>query len=194
MVQTLEYLALRGSFDWETARNLEMSSRAERIRSTRYARQVQVAVGDAGPHLRREMGLGWPEPGYTSTTISVPEARDIPGMSQLLKRTTLAGKVSNMKPLSLGEAATRCGINDFPIIFRDRIADMWGTQMAERILGPSETYAKNVFIEVYNSVANFYQPFHRPLQVEKRLMRCVRSEDGKRTQVYHTICERVNAD
>jgi hypothetical protein len=38
MVQTLEYLALRGSFDWETARTLKMSSRAERIRSTRYAR------------------------------------------------------------------------------------------------------------------------------------------------------------
>jgi len=194
MVQTLEYLALRGSFDWETARTLKMSSRAERIRSTRYARQVQVAVGDAGPHLRREMGLGWPEPGYTSTPISVPEARDKPGMSQLLKRTTLAGKVSNMKPLSLGEAATRFGINDLPIIFRHRIADMWGAHLAERILGPAETYADNILIEVYNSVANFYQPFQRPLQVEKRLMRCVRTGDGKRTPVSHTIWVRVNAD
>src|SRR6266852_4674789 len=91
--------------------------------------------------------------------ISVPEARDKPGMSQLLKWMTLAGKVSNMKPLSLGEAATRFGINDLPIIFRHRIADMWGAHLAERILGPVETYADNVLIEVYNSVANFYQPF-----------------------------------
>src|SRR3978361_895508 len=134
MVQTLEYLALRGSFDWETARTLKMSSRAQRIRSTQYARQVQVAVGDAGPHLRREMGLGWPEPVYTSTPISVPEARDKPGMSQLLKRTTLAGKVSNMKSLSLGEAATRFGINDLPIIFHDWIAHMWCTKFEERIV------------------------------------------------------------
>src|ERR1700710_1420583 len=110
MVQTLEYLALRGSFDWETSRTLKMRSSVERIRSTRYARQVQVAIGDTGPHLRGEMGLAWSEPGYsTSMPISVPEARDKPGMpvSQLLKRTTLAGKVSNRKSLSLGEAATR---------------------------------------------------------------------------------------
>src|SRR3978361_2212978 len=57
MVQTLEYLPLRGSFDWETARTLKMRSSVERLRSTRYARQVQVAIGDAGSHLREEMGL-----------------------------------------------------------------------------------------------------------------------------------------
>jgi hypothetical protein len=38
MVQTLEYLTLYGSFDWETARTLKMSSRVGRVRSTRYAR------------------------------------------------------------------------------------------------------------------------------------------------------------
>jgi hypothetical protein len=121
---------------------------------------MQVAIDDAGPHLRREMGLGWPEPGYsTSMLISVPEVREKPGMSQLLKRTTLAGKVSNMKSLSLGEAAPKFGINDLPIIFRGSIADMWGTNLVERILGPAETYAENIFIEIYNSVANLYQPF-----------------------------------
>jgi hypothetical protein len=91
--------------------------------------------------------------------ISLLEARDKPGMSQLLKRTTLGGKVSNMKPLSLGEAATRFGINDLPIIFRHRIANMWGAHLVERIPGPANTYADNVLIEVYNSMANFYQPF-----------------------------------
>jgi hypothetical protein len=156
---------------------------------------MQVAISDAGLHLRREMGLAWLEPGYsTSMPISVPEARDKPGMSQLPKQTTLARKVSNMKSLLLGEAAMRFGINDLPIIFRHRIADMWGTNLAERILGPAETYAENVFIEVYNNVANFYQPFQRPLQVEKRLMHCVWTGDGKRNLVSHKIWVRVNAD
>jgi hypothetical protein len=71
---------------------------------------------------------------------------------------------------------------------------MWGTHLAEMILGPAETYAENVFIEVYNIVTNFYQPFQRPLQVEKRLMHCVRIGDGKRTPVTHTIWVHVNAD
>jgi hypothetical protein len=168
MVQTLEYLTLHGGFNWEAAQTVKMSSRAERIRSTRYASQVQVAVSDPGSHLRTGMGLGWSEPGYcTSRPIFIPEARDKPGMSQLLKRTTLARKASNMKPLSLGEAAMRFGINDLPIILRDRIVDMWGTYLVEKILGPAETYAENVFIEVYNSLANLQQPYQRPLQVEK---------------------------
>ena len=196
MVQTLEYLALRGSFDWETARTLKMSSGAERIKSTRYARQAQAcaSAGNAGSHLSQEVGLVRSGPGYTSTHISVPEASDQPGMNRLLQRTTLAGKAPNMHPLSLREAATRFGINDLATIFRHRIVDMWGPYLAERILGHAETYADNVFIEVYNSVANFYQPFQRPLQVEKRLMRCVRTGNGKRTPITHTIWVRISAD
>jgi len=48
----------------------------------------------------------------------------------------------------LGEAAMRFGINDLPIIFRHRIADMWGAHLVERILGRAETYAENVLLEV----------------------------------------------
>jgi hypothetical protein len=66
--------------------------------------------------------------------------------------------------------------------------------MAERILGNAETFAHNVFIEDYNSMANFYQPFQRPLQVEKRLMRCVWTGNGKRTPITHTIWVRISAD
>jgi hypothetical protein len=91
--------------------------------------------------------------------ISLLEDGDKRGMTQLLKRMTLAKKVSNMKPLLLGEAAMRFGINDIPIIFGHKITDMWGIYLAEKILGPAETYADNVLIEVYNSVANLYQPF-----------------------------------
>src|SRR6266852_2232498 len=126
--------------------------------------------------------------------ISVPEASDQPGMNRLLQQTTLAGKAPNMHPLSLREAATRFRINDLATIFRHRIVNMWGPYLAERILGHAETYADNVFIEVYNSVANFYQPFQRPLQVAKRLMGCVRTGDSKRTPVSHTIWVRVNVD
>src|SRR6266852_2619213 len=99
--------------------------------------------------------------------ISVPEASDQPGMNRLLQQTTLAGKAPNMHPFSLREAATRFRINDLATIFQHWIVDMWGQYLAERTLGHAETYAENVFIEVYNSMANFYQPFKWPLQVEK---------------------------
>ena len=107
---------------------------------------------------------------------------------------TLAGKAPNMHPLSLREAATRFGINDLATIFRHRIVDMWGPYLAERILGHAETYADNVFIKVYNSVANFYQPFQRQLQVQKHLIHCVRTGNGKSTPITHTMWVCISAD
>ena len=59
----------------------------------------------------------------------------------------------------------RFGINDLPAIFRQQIVAIWGPHLTERILGPDETFADQVQIEVYNSVANFYQPFQRPMEV-----------------------------
>ena len=99
-----------------------------------------------------------------------------------------------MKPLSLREAATRFGINDLPTIFRPQIVAIWGPQLSERILGPDETFADKVRIEVYNSVANFYQPFQRPLEVQKQFMRCIRTTDGKRPPVTHDVWVRVSLD
>ena len=160
MIQTLEYLALRGSFDSDTARTLKLSSREERLRSTRFARQRKAATGDANSHSKAEASLR-PKPRSLPryTTIAVPEARAQPGAGKLQRQTTLAGRVQNVKPLSLREAATRFGINDLPTIFRQQIVAIWGPQLSERILGPDETFADKVRIEVYNTVANFYQPF-----------------------------------
>ena len=99
-----------------------------------------------------------------------------------------------MKPLSLREAATRFGINDLPTIFRQQIVAIWGLQLSERIRGPDKTFAYKVWIEVYNSVANFYQPFQRRLKVQKRFMRCIRTTDGKRPPVTHDVWASVSLD
>ena len=88
----------------------------------------------------------------------------------------------------------RFGLNDFPTIFRQEIIAIWGAHLTERILGPNETFSDTVRIEVYNSVANFYQPFQRPLEVQKRFLRCVRSGHGKRSAVTHDVWVRVKQD
>jgi hypothetical protein len=193
MIQTLEYLAVRGSFDSDTARTLRMCSRDERLRSTRCARKRQAAVGDVGSHLSVDTSLK-PRSVPRYTLIPVPETRTRPGISELLRQTELAGRVRNLKPLSLNDAALAFGISDLPNIFRQQIVALWGTHLTERILGPDETFANKVRIEVYNSVANFYQPFQRPLEVQKRFLRCVRSDDGKRPAVTHDVWVRVKLD
>ena len=190
MIQTLEYLAVRGSFDSDTAQTLRMCSRDERLRSTRFARQRQATTGDASS----VEGTLEPRSLPRYTPIAVPEARPRPGICELQRQTELAGKVRNMKPLSLKEAAVRFGINDLPAIFHQQIVAIWGPHLTERILGPDETFADKVRIEVYNSVANFYQPFQRPLEVQKRFMRCVRICDGKRAAITHNVWVRVKED
>ena len=193
MIQTLEYLALRGSFDSDTARTLGMSSREERLKSTRCARRRQAAAGDASSQLILETNLkSRSVPRYSP--IAVPEARARPGISELQKQTELAGRVRDMKPLSLKEAAVRFGLSDFPAIFRQQIIAIWGTHLTERILGPNETFGDIVRIEVYNSVANFYQPFHQPLEVQKQFLRCVQFGGNKRSAVMHNVWVRVKQD
>ena len=88
----------------------------------------------------------------------------------------------------------RFGINDLPAIFRQQIVAIWGPHLTERILGPDETFADQVRIEVYNSVANFYQPFQRPMEVQKRLLHCIRSLNGKRSAVTHDVWVRVKLE
>jgi hypothetical protein len=106
----------------------------------------------------------------------------------------LAGAVRTLKPLSLRQAAERFGINDLPSLFRQQITAMWGPHLTEKVLGADREFGNKVIIEVYNSVANFYQPFQRPLEVEKRFLRCVRSSDGTRPAVTHDVWVRVDAD
>ena len=193
MIQTLEYLALRGSFDSDTARTLRMCSRDERRKSTRWARQRHADAGDTSSHLTLEIGLE-PRTVPSYTPIAVPEARARAGIGELKRQTELAGRVRTVKALSLREASLKFGINDLPVLFHQQMVAIWGSQLTDRILGPGDDFADKVRIEVYNSVANFYQPFQRPLEVQKRFLRSVQSGDGKRPAITHDVWVRVKLD
>ena len=192
MIQTLEYLAFRGSLDSDTARTLRMSSQEERHRSTRHARRRQAAACSQLSGVTGEAPKPQSVPFYTP--LAVPEARARPGINELLRQTVLARREKSRKPLSLGEAATRFDINDFPAIFRQQIVAIWGSHLTKRVLGPGKTFVSKVRIEIYNSVLNFYQPFQRPLEVQKWYLRCVRWGDGKRPGVTHNVWVRVSQD
>ena len=168
MIQTLEYLPVPGSFDSDTARTLQLCSQAERLRSTRQVRQKEAAASDVGSCPGDEAHPG-PKPRSLPryTPIMVLEAIAQRGISELQSQTILAGKVQNMKPLLLREAAMRFGICDFLAIVRQRILSIWGPYLTERILESAETFAGKVQIEVYNTVANFNQFFQRLLEVQK---------------------------
>ena len=142
----MEYLALHVRFDSNTALTLGMCSRDERLRSTRCARQRQAAADDASSHLSVETSLK-PRSIPHYTLIAVPEARAQPGVSELLKQMQLAGRVRDMDPLSLREAAMRFGINNLPAIFCQQIVAIWGPHLTELILGPDETFVDQVRIE-----------------------------------------------
>jgi len=58
--------------------------------------------------------------------------------------------------------------------------------VAERPLGRTETYAESTMLEIYNSVANYFQQFQRPLEMERRLLRCTK-EAGKNESLSHAI-------
>jgi len=42
--------------------------------------------------------------------------------------------------------------------------------VAERVLGRRETYVESTMIEIYNSVAIYYQLFQRPLEIERMIL------------------------
>ena len=132
MIQTLEYLALRGSFESDTVRTLGMSSHEERPKSTRCARRRQAAASHASSQLILETNLK-SRSVLRYSPIAVPEARARLGISELQKQTELTGRVRDMKPLSIKEAAVRFGLSDFPAIFCHQIIAIWGTHLTERI-------------------------------------------------------------
>jgi len=65
--------------------------------------------------------------------------------------------------------------------------------VVERVLGQRETYAESTMIEIYNSVANNFQPCQHPLEIERRLLRCTK-EAGKNEQLSHDIWVRESQD
>jgi len=191
MVQTLEYLALSGIYDHDTARVLGMQTRNERLLSTRVARHRERGL-EIRQHAFRASSR--PSPNIApaiSLKIQVPEGKQ--RVDQVTQRTILAGRARGIKQLSLSEAADRFSIPDLPVLFRDDVEELWGQRVAERVLGRSETYVESTMIEIYNSVANYFQPFQPPLEIERRLLRCTK-EAGKHEPRSHNIWVRESQD
>ena len=80
-----------------------------------------------------------------------------------------------------------------PVLFRDYVEELWGQPVAERVLGRRETYAESTMIEIYNSVANYFQPFQPLWEIERRLLRCTK-EAGKNEPLSHDIWVRESQD
>ena len=168
MVQTLEYLALSRIYDHATARLLGMQTRNERLLSPRVVRHWE-----RGPEIRQHAFRASSTPSQNlapviSLQIQVLERNQL--VDQVIQRTRLAGRARGIKLLSLREAADRLSIPDLPVLFPDYVDELWGQCVAERVLGRRETYSESTMIEIYNSVANYFQPFQRPLEIERRLL------------------------
>jgi len=191
MVQTLEHLALSGIYDHDTARDLGMQTRNEILLSTRVA-----SHRERGPEMRQHAFRASSRPTQNlapaiNLKIQVPERKQ--RVVQLIQWSRLAERARGIKQLPLSEAADRFSIPDLPVLFRDYVEELCGQRVAERVLGRRETYAESTMIEIYNSVANYLQPFQRPLVIERRLLRCTK-EAGKKEPVSHDIWVRESQD
>jgi len=184
MVQTSEYIALSGIYDHDTASALGMQTRNERLLSTSVARHRE-----RGPEIRQHAFRASSRPSQNlappiSLQIQVPERKQ--QVDQLIQRTRLAGRARGIEQFSLSETADQFSIPDLPVLFHDYFEELWGQRVAERVLGRRETYAESTIIEIYNSVANYFQPFQLPLEIERRLLRCTK-EAGKKEPLSHDI-------
>jgi len=65
--------------------------------------------------------------------------------------------------------------------------------VAERVLGRRETYLESTIIEIYHSGANYFHPFQRLMEIERRLLRCTK-EAGKTKPLSHNIWVRESQD
>ena len=86
MIQTLDYVVLRGIFDSDTVRTLGMCSSDKQLKSTRYARRRQAAAADASLQLILETNLK-PRSVPQYSAIAVPEARARAGIGESQKQT-----------------------------------------------------------------------------------------------------------
>ena len=168
MVQTLEHLALSGMYDQDTARVSVCRHENDRLLSTRAARLwgrgAEIRQDAFGTSSRPSRNLA----PAISLQIQVQERKQ--RVDQVIQQTRLAGRARGIKRLSLSEAVDRFSTPDLPALFRDYVQEIWGQRVAESILGQIETYAESTMIQIYNSVANYFQPFQCPLEIERRLL------------------------
>ena len=168
MVQTLKHLALSGVYDQNTTRVLGMQTRNERLFPTRAARlrgrgpEIRQHAFGTSSRLSRDLAPA------ISLPIQVPERMQ--RVDQVIKQTRLAERARGIKRLSLSETADRFSMPDLPALFRDYVKELRGQRVAESVLGRRETYTESTMIEIYNSVANSFQLFQRPLEIERRLL------------------------
>jgi len=191
MVQTLEHLALNGIYDHDTARVLGMQTQNARLLSTRLARHRE-----RGPEIGQHAFRASSRPSQNlapaiSLQIQVPERKK--RVDQVIQQTRLAGRARGIKQLSLSEAADQLSIPDLLVLFRDYVEKLWGQSVAERVLSRRATYAESTMIEIYNAVANYFQPFQCPLEIERRWLRCTK-EGGKNKPLSHDIWVRESQD
>jgi hypothetical protein len=101
------------------------------------------------------------------------ERFDIPEKLRLLSDLApkLAGE-QRQKALSLADAQVEYRIRDLAKCFRRYLETVWGTDLTETICGTAAEFAHKVHIKVYNSVSYRYQPFQKPNEVDKQLLRC----------------------
>jgi len=154
MIQTLEYLALSGIYDNDTARVLGMHTWNDRLLSTKVARHRE-----RGPEIRQHALSASSRPidnlaSASSLQIQVPERKQL--VDQVIQRTRLVGKARGIKAFTPSEVADRFSIADLPVLFREYVEELWGQRLAESVLGRRETSTESTMIEIYNSVANYF--------------------------------------
>ena len=178
-------------YNQDTARVLGMQTGNERLLSTRPAR-----LEGRGPEIRQQVFGTSSRPSRNlapaiSLQIQVVERRQ--RVDQVIQQTRLAGRAIGIKRLWLSEAAVRFSFPDLPALFNDYVEELRGQRVAERVLGRRENYPESMMIENYNSRANYFQPFQRPLEIKRRLL--VRTnEAGNNKPVNHNIWVRESHD
>jgi len=167
IIQTLEHLALSGMYDQDTATVLGMQLQNESLLCSRAARLWGRGPG-IGQHTFRTSSR--PSRNLAPTVcLQIAVLERTQQVHQVIQPTRLAGRARSIKRLSLSEAADPLSIPDLPLVFGNYVEELWGQRAAKSVLGRRETYAEATMIAIYKSVTNYYPPFHRPLEIERRL-------------------------
>jgi len=154
MVQTLEYLALKGYYRAGSAKILRLQNPQDRRATTRRARRKKSTNA-------HEAGI----------KIEAPTAR-LRRWEEQLPVPHLAGKAKRL--MAIGEAGAQYAIPDLTSCFYDWLLANWGRKIADM------TCQDGTPIRVYNAVSHWYRPFQNPEEIERVLLKCAKK--GKKWQ------------
>ena len=146
----LRWLALKGSYDKDSAAILNLISTAEKRRSTtRQARQKRILAGD-------------PEPFF------VP---DLPP-SQPYQPSRICAQSQTFKCMSLAQAATSFNIPTLPSLVRYHLNQIWGQDAVSLLWGAGDDFKHEIEVLPYNKVRFVANGFHAPLDFARGLLDC----------------------